>query len=96
MERNGNALANSARRLEVVRNCISYVFENKMLEAKKVRGAPEELVVEAGRRGVVLPLLRGGPERTFPARVQISAPRLCSPVFPSWRCSSLLCPWAFG
>ncbi|XP_066040594.1 myotubularin-related protein 5 [Chamaea fasciata] len=39
LERNGNALANSARRLEVVRNCISYVFENKMLEAKKVRGA---------------------------------------------------------
>ncbi|KAJ7428403.1 Myotubularin-related protein 5 [Pitangus sulphuratus] len=38
LERNGNALANSARRLEVVRNCISYVFENKMLEAKKVRG----------------------------------------------------------
>ncbi|OXB56058.1 hypothetical protein ASZ78_013140 [Callipepla squamata] len=36
MERNGNALANSARRLEVVRNCISYVFENKMLEAKKL------------------------------------------------------------
>uniref|UniRef100_A0A8C3NLV2 Uncharacterized protein n=1 Tax=Geospiza parvula TaxID=87175 RepID=A0A8C3NLV2_GEOPR len=36
LERNGNALANSARRLEVVRNCISYVFENKMLEAKKL------------------------------------------------------------
>ncbi|XP_069485607.1 myotubularin-related protein 5 isoform X5 [Ambystoma mexicanum] len=35
-ERNGTALANSARRLEVVRNCISYVFENKMLEAKKL------------------------------------------------------------
>uniref|UniRef100_A0A7M4FTI6 SET binding factor 1 n=1 Tax=Crocodylus porosus TaxID=8502 RepID=A0A7M4FTI6_CROPO len=34
--RNGNALANSARRLEVVRNCISYIFENKMLEAKKL------------------------------------------------------------
>uniref|UniRef100_A0A674K602 SET binding factor 1 n=1 Tax=Terrapene triunguis TaxID=2587831 RepID=A0A674K602_9SAUR len=32
----GIALANSARRLEVVRNCISYVFENKMLEAKKL------------------------------------------------------------
>lgn len=29
-------LANSARRLEVVRNCITYIFENKMLEAKKV------------------------------------------------------------
>jgi len=50
MERNGNALANSARRLEVVRNCISYVFENKMLEAKKVRVALEEPVVE-GRGG---------------------------------------------
>lgn len=36
-ERNGVILANSARRLEVVRNCITYVFENKMLEAKKVR-----------------------------------------------------------
>ncbi|XP_074832562.1 myotubularin-related protein 5 isoform X4 [Carettochelys insculpta] len=36
MERNGSAQANSARRLEVVRNCISYVFENKMLEAKKL------------------------------------------------------------
>nr|XP_014348815.1 PREDICTED: myotubularin-related protein 5 [Latimeria chalumnae] len=32
----GNALANSARRLEVVRNCITYIFENKMLEAKKL------------------------------------------------------------
>lgn len=30
-------MANSARRLEVVRNCITYIFENKMLEAKKVR-----------------------------------------------------------
>lgn len=37
MERNGMLLANSARRLEVVRNCISFVFESKMLEAKKVR-----------------------------------------------------------
>uniref|UniRef100_A0A8D2LTB8 SET binding factor 1 n=1 Tax=Varanus komodoensis TaxID=61221 RepID=A0A8D2LTB8_VARKO len=36
MERNGVVLANSARRLEVVRNCISYVFEGKMLEAKKL------------------------------------------------------------
>ncbi|XP_036375739.1 myotubularin-related protein 5-like isoform X2 [Megalops cyprinoides] len=36
VDRNGNALANSARRLEVVRNCINYVFENKMLEAKKL------------------------------------------------------------
>lgn len=30
-------MANSARRLEVVRNCITYIFENEMLEAKKVR-----------------------------------------------------------
>lgn len=37
MDRNGNVMANSARRLEVVRNCITYIFENKMLEAKKVR-----------------------------------------------------------
>uniref|UniRef100_A0A8C6YF45 SET binding factor 1 n=1 Tax=Naja naja TaxID=35670 RepID=A0A8C6YF45_NAJNA len=36
MERNGLLLANSARRLEVVRNCISFVFESKMLEAKKL------------------------------------------------------------
>lgn len=38
MDRNGNVMANSARRLEVVRNCITYIFENKMLEAKKVGG----------------------------------------------------------
>ncbi|XP_053108405.1 myotubularin-related protein 5 isoform X3 [Hemicordylus capensis] len=36
MERHGIVLANSARRLEVVRNCITYVFEGKMLEAKKL------------------------------------------------------------
>lgn len=39
VERNGNMMANSARRLEVVRNCITYIFENKMLEAKKVKVA---------------------------------------------------------
>lgn len=39
IDRNGSALANSARRLEVVRNCISYIFENKMLEAKKLMPA---------------------------------------------------------
>ncbi|XP_072258076.1 myotubularin-related protein 5 isoform X5 [Pyxicephalus adspersus] len=39
VERNGSALANSNRRLEVVRNCISYIFENKMLEAKKLQPA---------------------------------------------------------
>lgn len=39
MDRNGSMIANSARRLEVVRNCITYIFENKMLEAKKVREA---------------------------------------------------------
>lgn len=37
VDRNGNVMANSARRLEVVRNCITYIFENKMLEAKKVK-----------------------------------------------------------
>lgn len=37
MDRHGHVLANSARRLEVVRNCITYIFDNKMLEAKKVR-----------------------------------------------------------
>lgn len=37
VDRNGCMIANSARRLEVVRNCITYIFENKMLEAKKVR-----------------------------------------------------------
>uniref|UniRef100_A0A8C9RGP9 SET binding factor 1 n=1 Tax=Scleropages formosus TaxID=113540 RepID=A0A8C9RGP9_SCLFO len=36
---NGSVLANSARRLEVVRNCITYIFENKMLEAKKLMPA---------------------------------------------------------
>lgn len=36
VDRNGNVMANSARRLEVVRNCITYIFDNKMLEAKKV------------------------------------------------------------
>ncbi|KAA0720622.1 Myotubularin-related protein 5 SET-binding factor 1 [Triplophysa tibetana] len=39
MDRNGNVLANSARRLEVVRNCITYIFDNKMLEAKKLMPA---------------------------------------------------------
>lgn len=39
VDRNGCVVANSARRLEVVRNCITYIFENKMLEAKKVRDA---------------------------------------------------------
>lgn len=37
MDRNGSVMANSARRLEVVRNCITYIFDNKMLEAKKVK-----------------------------------------------------------
>ncbi|XP_061085473.1 myotubularin-related protein 5-like isoform X2 [Conger conger] len=36
MRRNGSVLANSARRLEVVRSCVTFVFENKMLEAKKL------------------------------------------------------------
>uniref|UniRef100_A0A8C9SV30 SET binding factor 1 n=1 Tax=Scleropages formosus TaxID=113540 RepID=A0A8C9SV30_SCLFO len=39
VDRNGSVLANSARRLEVVRNCITYIFENKMLEAKKLMPA---------------------------------------------------------
>uniref|UniRef100_A0A3P9LL31 SET binding factor 1 n=1 Tax=Oryzias latipes TaxID=8090 RepID=A0A3P9LL31_ORYLA len=39
VDRNGCVMANSARRLEVVRNCISYIFENKMLEAKKLMPA---------------------------------------------------------
>uniref|UniRef100_A0A8C3AWJ1 SET binding factor 1 n=1 Tax=Cyclopterus lumpus TaxID=8103 RepID=A0A8C3AWJ1_CYCLU len=39
VDRNGNVMANSARRLEVVRNCITYLFENKMLEAKKLMPA---------------------------------------------------------
>lgn len=37
VDRNGSVMANSARRLEVVRNCITYIFDNKMLEAKKVK-----------------------------------------------------------
>uniref|UniRef100_A0ABM5GLA0 Myotubularin-related protein 5 isoform X2 n=1 Tax=Pogona vitticeps TaxID=103695 RepID=A0ABM5GLA0_9SAUR len=36
LERSGLVLANSARRLEVVRSCIAYVFESKMLEAKRL------------------------------------------------------------
>ncbi|MBV95688.1 Myotubularin-related protein 5, partial [Eschrichtius robustus] len=36
LERTSGLHGNSARRLEVVRNCISYVFEGKMLEAKKL------------------------------------------------------------
>ncbi|XP_066490713.1 myotubularin-related protein 5 isoform X3 [Tiliqua scincoides] len=36
MECSGILLANSLRQLEVVRNCITYIFENKMLEAKKL------------------------------------------------------------
>ncbi|XP_004642479.1 myotubularin-related protein 5 isoform X3 [Octodon degus] len=36
LERCSGPQVNSARRLEVVRNCISYVFEAKMLEAKKL------------------------------------------------------------
>ncbi|XP_013875567.1 myotubularin-related protein 5 isoform X2 [Austrofundulus limnaeus] len=39
VDRNSNVMANSARRLEVVRNCITYIFENKMLEAKKLMPA---------------------------------------------------------
>ncbi|XP_067346350.1 myotubularin-related protein 5 isoform X5 [Channa argus] len=39
VDRNGCMVANSARRLEVVRNCITYIFENKMLEAKKLMPA---------------------------------------------------------
>ncbi|XP_034019214.1 myotubularin-related protein 5 isoform X3 [Thalassophryne amazonica] len=39
VDRNCNVMANSARRLEVVRNCITYIFENKMLEAKKLMPA---------------------------------------------------------
>lgn len=46
MDRNGNVMANSARRLEVVRNCITYIFENKMLEAKKVRASLHEFYHE--------------------------------------------------
>ncbi|XP_022527586.2 myotubularin-related protein 5 isoform X7 [Astyanax mexicanus] len=39
VDKNGSVLANSARRLEVVRNCINYIFDNKMLEAKKLMPA---------------------------------------------------------
>uniref|UniRef100_A0A4W5KCY4 SET binding factor 1 n=1 Tax=Hucho hucho TaxID=62062 RepID=A0A4W5KCY4_9TELE len=39
VDRHGHVLANSARRLEVVRNCITYIFDNKMLEAKKLMPA---------------------------------------------------------
>ncbi|KAG5830670.1 hypothetical protein ANANG_G00313110 [Anguilla anguilla] len=36
VDRHGSALANSARRLEVVRSCVSCVFDGKLLEAKKL------------------------------------------------------------
>uniref|UniRef100_A0A6I8PGZ1 SET binding factor 1 n=1 Tax=Ornithorhynchus anatinus TaxID=9258 RepID=A0A6I8PGZ1_ORNAN len=36
VERNGGLQVNNARRLEVVRNCITFTFEGKMLEAKKL------------------------------------------------------------
>ncbi|XP_066524076.1 myotubularin-related protein 5 isoform X2 [Hoplias malabaricus] len=39
MDKNCSVLANSARRLEVVRNCINYIFDNKMLEANKLMPA---------------------------------------------------------
>jgi len=32
----GSTVFNSAQRLEVVRNCISFIFENKFLETEKV------------------------------------------------------------
>jgi len=48
VDRNGNVMANSARRLEVVRNCITYIFDNKMLEAKKVRTSYKYLSVLLG------------------------------------------------
>ncbi|XP_023603750.1 LOW QUALITY PROTEIN: myotubularin-related protein 5, partial [Myotis lucifugus] len=51
LERSSGLHGNSARRLEVVRNCISYVFEGKMLEAKKLLPAvlrqPHWLVARA-------------------------------------------------
>lgn len=52
VERSGGLHGNSARRLEVVRNCISYVFEGKMLEAKKVRGCRALCVAALGRDSV--------------------------------------------
>ena len=52
LERGSGLHGNSARRLEVVRNCISYVFEGKMLEAKKVRQPVQRaLRLWAGRPG---------------------------------------------
>lgn len=33
---------NSARRLEVVRNCISFIFDNKTLETEKVMHTDEQ------------------------------------------------------
>lgn len=48
LERSSGLHGNSARRLEVVRNCISYVFEGKMLEAKKVRALGAGALASAG------------------------------------------------
>lgn len=58
LERSSGLHGNSARRLEVVRNCISYVFEGKMLEAKKVG------IVPGPAQGGAPVLLSGGEAQT--------------------------------
>lgn len=37
-----SSVFNSARRLEVVRSCIGFIFDNKTLETEKVSGAKEQ------------------------------------------------------
>lgn len=37
-----NSVFNSARRLEVVRSCIGFIFDNKTLETEKVSKAKEQ------------------------------------------------------
>lgn len=91
VERSGGLHGTSARRLEVVRNCISYVFEGKMLEAKKVRGAGRSVWLlwagTAAPRGALAllpcgPLAGAGPARRAGGR-QAWVP--LPPAQSSWR-----------
>lgn len=91
LERSSGLHGNSARRLEVVRNCISYVFEGKMLEAKKVR------VLGAG----VLGLGEGAPCSPGGSHLGSCASEGgCGPLGrqqgQGWQVSGLLCVSAAG
>ncbi|XP_042191162.1 myotubularin-related protein 5 [Callorhinchus milii] len=49
-DRNSHVLSNCARRLEVVKNCIAYIFDNKVLEAKKLLPATLRALKGRGAR----------------------------------------------